>query len=181
MIELHKSSRHPFEVLVVGFCVYSGAAQTFSRSAPSVVADAVSPVFQTAFSATMLVAGLLALVGIVLRDPEDGLHFELSGMIGLGTANLVYGTTVILQAPVPVASYAGPITLGIGVACFWRAWRIARRLWELRRNPVKVHLEDAVRSQLNIAAKSEIQSIADSIEEDRVKEAARRAREVENE
>lgn len=158
----HRSSRHSFEVLVVGFCVFSGSVQVFTDRAPSNVARAVGPEFQSAWSWCMLIAGIIALIGIIIKDEVIGSYFELGGMLGLGFGNLVYGIAVAAVAIAPGTTYAGPIVTGIAIACFVRAWRLARCLWDEAHQPEDERLVNEVKTQLSEAVEMEARQIVEN-------------------
>lgn len=157
----HERSRHSFEVLVVGFCVFSGAVQVFTDRAPSNVARAIGTQYQSAWSWCMLVAGTIALIGIIIKDEVNGSYFELGGMLGLGFGNLVYGITVIAAAEAPGTTYAGPVTMGIFLACFVRAWRLSKGLWREMHQPHEERLVNEVRAQLADAVEAEARHIVE--------------------
>lgn len=162
LIAEHKRSRHSFEVLVVGFCVFSGAVQVFTDKAPSNVARALGTEYQSVWSWCMLVAGVLALIGIMIKDEVTGSYFELGGMLGLGFGNLVYGVAVIAVAVAPGTTYAGPVTIGIAIASFVRAWRLARCLWHEMHQPDEERLVNEVRTQLTEAVEAEARQIVEN-------------------
>lgn len=158
----HERSRHSFEVLVVCFCVFSGSVQVFTDRAPSNVARAVGGEFQSAWSWCMLVAGILALIGIIIKDEVTGSYFELGGMLGLGFGNMVYGTAVIMTAPVPSSTYAGPVTIGISLACFYRAWRLVWCLWHEIHQADDERLVNEVKTKLTEAVEMEARQIVEN-------------------
>lgn len=162
LIDEHKRSRHSFEVLVVGFCVFSGATQVFTNRAPSNVARAMGPEYQSMWSWCMLVAGILALIGIIISDEVTGSYFELGGMLGMGFGNLVYGIAVVMMTDIPGSTYAGPITIAISLACFYRAFRLIRCLWHESHQDEDERLVDEVKTQLSVAVEMEARQIVEN-------------------
>lgn len=165
--EEHAKSRHPFEFLVVAFCVFSGSVQVLTDRAPSNIARAVGEQFQSLWSWSMLIGGLFALVGILIKDPVIGSYFELGGMCGLGFGNAVYGVAVLLLANPPGTTYAGPVTISISLACFVRALKLIWCLWrDLHQEPDE-RLVSEVKTQLSEAVEAEARHIVENREKDK--------------
>lgn len=118
--------------------------------------------FQSVWSWSMLVAGILALIGIIIKDEVTGSYFELGGVLGLGFGNAVYGCAVLMAADSLGGTYAGPVTIGITLACFVRAWRLARCLWHEFNQPDTERLVNEVKTQLTEAVEQEARQIVEN-------------------
>lgn len=136
MIERHRQARNPIEVAAVVACGVSGMMQILSRSTPAVMADFVSRPYQVGWSWLLLLGALTALVGIAIRDEVSGCYLEVVGLLGVGGANIAYGSAVLLASPNPSGSLAGPFAIGFGIACVIRSTMVTRTIYlvQKRRN-----------------------------------------------
>lgn len=164
LVNEHKRGRQSFEVLVVCFCVFSGATHIFTNRPPNNIAQAMDPQYQAAWSWCMLIAGVLALIGLIIKDEVTGSYFELGGMLGLGFGNLVYGIAVMAMVGVPMTAYAGSITIAIALSCFYRSFRLTRALWREFHQDDEERLVVEVKAQLSEAVEAEARMIVENRE-----------------
>lgn len=118
--------RHAFKIIIIIACIYSGAMQILASTPPSSITRTLGGVFEHTWSWSILVSGVFALAGVLIRNRYAGFALELGGMLGLGSMTMIYGIAVLVSSPSdPMTSFAGPITVAISLACWIRAWEIA--------------------------------------------------------
>lgn len=158
MRDTHKESRQPFEILIVGFCIFSGAMYVTQQAAPGAIEKSLAPGLVMAWYWTLLIGGIVCLAGILIKDAATGLYLEVAGMLGLGFSNLAYSGAIFLTVEDPRATYAGPIMLAVSIACFIRALRIILVIWKTNRKYDSAVMHQ-VSVQLSEAAEKEVRAI----------------------
>lgn len=126
--------RHSFKLLMILACVYSGTMQLIAGP-PGVIERALGSGFESTWSWAILVSGVFAWAGVLTKNRYIGFALELGGMLGLAMMTVIYGLSVVIAAPSPMTSLAGPLALGFSVACWSRAWDIARAIHRATADP----------------------------------------------
>lgn len=134
MSDRMRYGRTPDTICLLAALTLAGGALTISGVVPGtiqgLVGYAVGLLWQAAFS----LGAVVALIGVLWRDPLTGWALELSGRIGLSVTAPAYFSVLIVYA-VDQGFQAALVTSvvgAIGVASAWRAWQLTRRLEEFR-------------------------------------------------
>ena len=146
MEQLHREGRNEFQLFTVFMCLLTGYAQVFLAEVPDDLRG-LSPIYQTAWSWSLLIGSAAVLLGLVFRDAFWGLLIEATGLTLLGGVTLAYGAAVILSDRIALASLlAVPIILAFSLACWHRTYRIFKKL-VLRRGRQQL-IREEVQKQL---------------------------------
>lgn len=133
MINTHQQARNEFQVLLVAICVMVGFAQVFFAQVPQGLRD-LGATYQSVWSWTLLVGGILTMTGIWIKDVYWGLVLELAGMLSLGLATLAAAASVIFSTAAATSLVSTPIMLAFSLASLIRSWRIIRKMFGAERS-----------------------------------------------
>jgi CHASE2 domain-containing sensor protein len=125
-VDARFSGRHPFELFTLFLCVITALPTVLRLTpAPSSINMALPHWLVIAWSITLLVGSVAALLGVYWRDRRTGLITEQFGLAVTGAAALIYAGCIIAVGTGGVIP-AG-IVGGFGLACLWR-WKDLQRI-----------------------------------------------------
>lgn len=127
MLNTHHQARNEFQVLIVVICIMVGMSQVFFAEVPKDLRD-LGTGYQSVWSWTLLVGGVLAMAGILIKDAYWGLLFELAGMLSLGFATAAYAVAIIASSAQAASLVSTPIMLAFSIASMIRSGRIIKKL-----------------------------------------------------
>jgi hypothetical protein len=162
---INREGRNEFQILIAVMCVMSGVSQIVFNQVPTNMQE-MSTGYQFIWSWSLLIGGVLIIASALWHDAEGTNRFiEMSGLIILGTVCLAYGVAVMLTSNDPKASFAGPLTMFVALACFSRTYRIARLIWgkKLTRED---KIREEVKSQIAVQAEKEADRLIQMSKED---------------
>jgi hypothetical protein len=136
--------RHPFQVLMMAGCVWSGVFGMVGRGTPPSLARTLdSPVLFVWFAA-LVACGALAVAAAITatRDQLWSMLLERLALLVVGPLALVYAA-VLTKATGPAGVVAGAWAAGFGLACLVRAGQVQQSLSWLRGN--RRHTEAGVK------------------------------------
>lgn len=106
----------PWAIFIKSLCIVSGLT-TFAGPAPGSIEQALPPLAAYGWAVTLVAGAGSALYGL-LRPRSQ--RIEISGLIWLGTAAVVYALAILLRFRID-GLIAGGIVLGFGAAALVRA------------------------------------------------------------
>lgn len=125
------TDRSPFQIVVLVFCVLTGAVGLLTGSASMALQNAFNG-SAWVWNAAVLVGSVASLVALWCPAPTNYL-LERAGMLLLATAFTVYGIAVVAVIVDPARSVVGVgTTLALAIACGVRAVQLTTRLKLLR-------------------------------------------------
>lgn len=123
--------RNPFEVFMLAWAVYVGAALTLGAPPPGSVQALLPHWMVTAWYTLLCIGGLVGLAGVWMGDPIRSLLVERAAMMIICPAGLLYGVVLFVTAG-SAAAVAGGITIAFSLAALGRLIRISVRLRLIR-------------------------------------------------
>lgn len=126
MQNAHRQARNEFQVLIVVICIMVGLAQVLFAETPTDLRD-LPTTYQSVWSWALLVGGVLAMAGILIKDAYWGLLTELAGMLSLGFATAAYAVAIIASTAQAASLVSTPIMLAFSIASFVRCGRIIKK------------------------------------------------------
>lgn len=131
--------RHPFQVLMMAGCVWSGLFGMLGRGAPPSLREVLdAPVLFVWFTALVCCGGLAVAAAITAtRDQLWSMLLERLALFVVGPMALVYAV-VLTIATGPAGVVAGAWAGGFGLACLVRAGQVQQSLSWLRWNRNRV-------------------------------------------
>ena len=127
MLNTHRQARNEFQVLIVAICIVVGMSQVFFAEVTKDLRD-LGAGYQSVWSWTLLVGGILAMIGIWIKDAYWGLLCEMAGTLSLGFATAAYAAAIIASSAEAASLVSTPIMLAFSLASFIRSWRIIKKL-----------------------------------------------------
>ncbi|MEV4760326.1 hypothetical protein AB0J86_35210 [Micromonospora sp. NPDC049559] len=125
------SGRHPFEVTLLLATLGCGIALIVSDARPRSVALAMPGVVEVTWEWSLVVVGLVGLIGLVWPGHVvTALGIELGAMVTLGSSTGMYAIALFAVAG-DMALAAGTFIVAVAVASWWRAAQIWTDLREL--------------------------------------------------
>ncbi|WP_280465231.1 hypothetical protein [Nocardia brasiliensis] len=123
--------REPFELDFLSFLVIVGIGQLITGVRPGSIAALLPPAINLLWLWMMTVGSAVALLGIVVKNPVNGVYAESWGLLTSGMALLVYGAA---QATFGGASavLAAAMTIGLVTAWVFRLAELRLVIKELR-------------------------------------------------
>lgn len=118
-------SRHPFQVWSMIACVLGGAGNLVDSK--SVINALMPTALVTVWALSLMMAGVLALVGAFLPDRILGLLTERIGLSTLFITAIAYGAGIVTIAG-QAAAVSGSLTISVGIAAGWRVIHVNREL-----------------------------------------------------
>lgn len=122
--------KDPFEIAISFVMLISGIAQVIGSATPSSVSLLLPPIVRYIWLFMATVGALGVLVGTFWREPVTGIFIERIGLTAAGWGLVIYGVAVS-WASWPASIIAGPLTLILGLAFFWKAHQLSVRIKEL--------------------------------------------------
>lgn len=127
--------KDPFEVIFSAVFAVSGVAQLIQGPTPGAAAELLPGWFRVLWL-VMLIAGSLAILfGVYYRDPVTSMFTESVGLLAVALSLLVYGSGIIWVSwdggPGAGSVMAGPMTLVLASAFYWKRRQILRATREL--------------------------------------------------
>lgn len=113
-------------VALMFFATLSGAIQLVKDAPAPSIEDQLGYVFGLFWAGSLLIGGLVSLVGLFLKDENLGLLVERAGRIVLGSGALIYAVVLIYQNHVKAAA-AVAFFAAFALACAYRVIHIT--LW----------------------------------------------------
>lgn len=137
-----KSGRHPFEVMILAWCLLSGVNQTinYQRAASSVLHD-LPDLFGYALYAGTVVGSAIALIG-TFWPSLTGPLVERAGLWMLSGLWVSFG--VLLATAGVRGLYFGGFLWGFAAAAIWRGVQIGRELKSVHAAAVLARATDQV-------------------------------------
>lgn len=132
MRDARRLARHPDTVLLLGLLVFTATTTTLTGNLSPAVAKVAPLWLGLLWSGTFAIAGFLALLGAMWRDPLVGWLLELVGRIGLAVTGLGFSLALIAGASDAGAAVAIGFVVGITISSGVRAWQVYKRLEEFR-------------------------------------------------
>lgn len=118
-------SRHPFQFWTMMACVLGGIGNLVGSD--SIINELVPRYLVIVWALSLLIAGLLAIIGAWTRDRVFGLLLERAGLSTLTLAAIVYGAAITYLVG-GAAAVSGPLTMSVGIASAWRVVHVNREL-----------------------------------------------------
>jgi len=126
------------EILVAAGAIAAGAVQLLTGIVAPSIATTLDPFAQRLWFLYLVVGGLLTILGVFARSPENllaGIRQEAVGLTILGTGLLVYGIAILAQG-IPELLAGGLFFTSVGLGMFFRlVWlrRFVRTVEEVSR------------------------------------------------
>ncbi|MEE6261871.1 hypothetical protein [Plantactinospora sonchi] len=127
------SGRHPFEVTSLLAALVCGITLVGIEGSPRSVSAAIPGDLERAWELTLVVVGVVGLVGILWPGhPATRLGVELGALLALGAVTGMYAIALLVSIGAS-GVFAGTFTAGTAVAAWCRAIQIVRDLGRLAR------------------------------------------------
>lgn len=85
----------------------------------------------------VIIGSAISIVGLTLRDRDDGIDLEQVGLVLVGVGLLIYGTAVFTGANLTQARWAAGICFGLGLGAGARWWQMQRYQVSKRREATR--------------------------------------------
>lgn len=108
----------PRAVFVLMLCVVSGVPLVFANATPGSIESQLDKFWVVVWGILLTLGALTTLIGTFKMD-VDGIILEQVGSVAVGGATLIYAGAILATVGLAGSVPAG-ITLGFGLACFWR-------------------------------------------------------------
>lgn len=85
----------------------------------------------------VIIGAVISVVGLALRDRDDGIDLEQVGLVLVGIGLATYGTAVSTSATLTQSRWAAGICLGLAVGAVARWWQMQRYQVSKRREAAR--------------------------------------------
>jgi hypothetical protein len=144
---------HPFQMYPITFLMLVSISQVVIGVSPATVQAKLEPGAVLAIAGANLIGGVVTMIGLHLKDVEQGLWLEVCGYASLTLTLIVYITLASRQVNAPVATIGLALSEGFLFASFHRALQIILYKWALyRRQQVRADRYRALLTGTSIGA-----------------------------
>lgn len=124
---------HPFQMYPITFLMLVSISQVVIGVSPATVQAKLEPGAVLSIAGANLIGGTVTMIGLHLKDVEQGLWLEVCGYVSLTFTLIVYVTLASRQVNAPVATIGLALSEGFLFASFHRALQIVLYKWALYR------------------------------------------------
>lgn len=146
MYATHRDGRNEFEVFSLAVALMVGVAQAFFAESPQSVSTTTGPMFELIWAWTLLIAPIVALVGIFWPDSYTGLILEMTGLLAVSGVMLSYAAIVMVTSASAPSLVSVPMTVAFGVAALRRCYRIGKKTFSAGQRQKSLLREEVQRS-----------------------------------
>lgn len=124
---------HPFQMYPITFLMLVSISQVVIGVSPATVQAQLEPGAVLSIAGANLIGGTVTMIGLHLKDLEQGLWLEICGYASLTLTLIVYITLASRQVNAPTATIGLALSEGFLFASFHRALQIVLYKWALYR------------------------------------------------
>lgn len=129
-----RRERDPFEVIFSAVFAVSGAVQLVSGAVPGSMAELLPGWYRYVWLAMVTLGSVSVLAGVYWRNRVSGLFIESWGLSAVAISVAFYGSGIMyvtIQSGNGASVLAGPLTIALGLAFWWKRVQLRRVIKEL--------------------------------------------------